>query len=431
MPTAPTKPLIVISYAREDEPEKPAEGEAKWLSFVTGYLRPAIKHGAVDLWLDRLMPGGADWEREIEQKLRVCDIFILLVSRHSLSSDYVVDKEIAIIRERQAKGEPVHFYPLVLTPTPKIALELVRDKNLRPRDDKPLSDYPPHERYRQMNEAADEIAAIAAGVVARGKSGPPVSPAENLPAGLVQLAMPDDVSSAIAKITDRASLEAWLRKQPRETAVTIAARAALRVAPLVGKASREIDHVIGATFRATALSLAAGKNSARASELRAALAPFADVDDAAALAVDDAFVAAFAADIAAAAFAAASAVAYASFVAFATALDAAGSDALWHEVRFDADAASRDSSRAMADRPLWSKGQPNWVADHWAKLQAALSKGQDWDVWIAWYNDRLRGVSRGEAYDLVFATVPDAEWDKGSASANAWIKAHLPPLASV
>ena len=170
MPTEPKKPLIVISYAHADEPEKPAEGEVKWLSFVTGYLRPAIKHGAVDLWIDRLMPGGADWEREIEQKLRACDIFILLVSRHSLSSDYVVDKEIAIIRERQAKGEDVHFYPLVLTPTPKIALDLVRDKNLRPRDGKPLSDYSINERYRHMNEAADEIAGIATEIAGRAKA---------------------------------------------------------------------------------------------------------------------------------------------------------------------------------------------------------------------------------------------------------------------
>jgi hypothetical protein len=87
MPTDPKKPLIVISYAHADEPEHPAEGEVKWLSFVTGYLRPAIKQGAIELWIDRLMPGGVDWEREIGQKLRACSIFILLVSRHSLSSD--------------------------------------------------------------------------------------------------------------------------------------------------------------------------------------------------------------------------------------------------------------------------------------------------------------------------------------------------------
>ena len=82
MPNEFGKPLIVISYAHADEPEHPAADEVKWLSFVTGYLRPAIKSGAVDLWLDRHMPGGADWEPQIEQKLRMCDIFVLLVSRH-------------------------------------------------------------------------------------------------------------------------------------------------------------------------------------------------------------------------------------------------------------------------------------------------------------------------------------------------------------
>jgi hypothetical protein len=167
MPTESKKPLILISYAHADEPEHPAEGEVRWLSFVTGYLRPAIKHGAVDLWVDRVMAGGADWEREIEKQLRACDIFILLVSPHSLSSDYVVDKEIPIIRDRQAKGDDVYFYPLILKPTPKIALDLVRDKNLRPRDGKPFSDYPIGERDQRMSEAADEIAEIAATISMR------------------------------------------------------------------------------------------------------------------------------------------------------------------------------------------------------------------------------------------------------------------------
>src|SRR5271165_454984 len=167
MPTEPHKPIIFISYAHADEPERPAEGEIKWLSFVTGYLRPAVKHGAVDIWVDRLMRGGDSVDPEIERKLRACDIFILLVTRHSLSSDYIVDKEIAVIRERQAKGEAVHFYPLVLTPTPKAGLDVVRDKNLRPPDGKPLSSYREYERWEKMNEAADEIAAIAAEIAGR------------------------------------------------------------------------------------------------------------------------------------------------------------------------------------------------------------------------------------------------------------------------
>src|SRR4051812_33804245 len=98
---ASSKPVIFISYAHADEPDKPAEGEIQWLSLVRRYLQPAVKDGIFTLWVDRKMMGGADWDPEIDQKLRACDIFILLVSANSMASDYIVDKEIAIIRERQ------------------------------------------------------------------------------------------------------------------------------------------------------------------------------------------------------------------------------------------------------------------------------------------------------------------------------------------
>ena len=74
-----------------------------------------------------------------------------------MSSDYVVDKEIAIIRERQAKGEDVHFYPLLLTPTPESRSTSCVDKNLRPRDGKPFSSYSPTTALQHMSDAADEI----------------------------------------------------------------------------------------------------------------------------------------------------------------------------------------------------------------------------------------------------------------------------------
>jgi hypothetical protein len=155
------KPLIFISYSHKDEPEHPRDGEIQWLSFVRTYLQPAVKHGIVELWVDRDIAGGADWNFEIEENLRACDIFILLVSANSMASDYIVDREIAIVRDRQALGDNVHFYPLLLTPTPNAGLAKVRDMGLRPRDAKPLSGYSPHDRAQHMSDIADEIAEFA------------------------------------------------------------------------------------------------------------------------------------------------------------------------------------------------------------------------------------------------------------------------------
>jgi hypothetical protein len=446
MPTEPYKPIIFISYAHADEPEKPAADEIKWLSFVTGYLRPAVKHGAVDIWVDRLMPGGADWEREIGAKLRACDIFVLLVSHHSLSSDYIVDREIAIIRERQANGEDVHFYPLLLTPTPKIALDVVRDKNLRPRDGKPFFDYSLNDRYQRMSEAADEIAAIA-GEIAAHK--------------IAQKAHAEDQRRAIARIKDRVSLKEWLEGQNCEVAVTIAARSALRTAPLAVRAlpnqsgAKKLDTIAALAsevFRAAALARVAAKYSARASDLRLSSLAATDAvratpDYRAAVAAaavqsapDDQPVAiptaaalsraaAASASAAAAAWANANADANAAIAAVDAAVSAAavGSDAAaWEEVRLDAATFARLGANRLADSPLWSGRAPDWARDDWARLQGALPRGEDWEVWKEWYEERLRGGSHGEAHEVAFASVPLDVWDKGPAAANRWIREHLP-----
>src|SRR5271170_3442837 len=158
------RPIVFVSYAHRDEPDTPASDE---VTFVLSFLRPAVKHGVFEFWVDRHMRGGVDWDPEVEKKLRECDVFILLVSRHSMASDYIVDKEISIIRERQRDGDDVHFYPLLLTDTPEIGLAKVKDKNLRPRDAQPFSSFHWNERERHMSEAADEIAKIAEEVAAR------------------------------------------------------------------------------------------------------------------------------------------------------------------------------------------------------------------------------------------------------------------------
>jgi hypothetical protein len=421
---------LTIPGSRPSSPE-----EIQWLTFVTGYLRPALKHGAVEIWIDRLMKGGEDWDQEIERKLRACDIFILLCSRHSLSSDYVVDKEIAIIRERQVNGENVHFYPLLLTPTPKIALELVRDKNLRPRDAKPFSAFSLHERYEKMTEAADEIAEIA-GEIAETK----------LKAALLKAGGGGSTGGNF-EVTDWKSLQTWLQGQSREVAVAVAARAALRVAPLVGearptrnstKAAGQFADLTSGVFRSVALARTAARYPARANELRPAAAHAhtaastnanTNTTDALALAaayaVGAAALAVRVVRVTAAADAAAEAVKFAADSA-SSAFGPTTTDAGWSEIRADIMSVLSNGVGVVVDQPLWSAEIPIWASTAWTELKSSLPPRGNWDVWTEWYQRRLDGGSRGEPYELLFATVPLDVWEKGPSAANAWIREHLP-----
>jgi hypothetical protein len=64
------KPLVFISYAQLDEPDNPGPGEVRWLTFVMDFLRPGVKGRKFGVWIDRVMPGCADWNSEIEHRAR-------------------------------------------------------------------------------------------------------------------------------------------------------------------------------------------------------------------------------------------------------------------------------------------------------------------------------------------------------------------------
>jgi len=309
----------------------------------------------------------------------------------------------------------------------------VRDKNLRPRDGKPFSGYSINERYQHMSDAADEIVEIAERMSVRNSFGAVRG------AGLRE---PE------AKVKDAYSLRVWLDGQSTEVAITIAARAALRTLPLAVRSARKRPNVEEAgkfaastivSFRAGAIAHVVAKYPARASEFRelAAAAPgaIATAFPAAQASAAAVLTACVASSLSGGGDATVRTVLNAvDFAASASVLDAAAAgtggsvaqSAAWEEVRSDIAAFQNLGANALAELPLWSRGAPEWAEDAWAALQAALPRGADWEVWIEWYEERLRGGSRGETYEVIFASVPPDVWEKGPAAANAWIRGHLP-----
>ena len=108
------------------------------------------------------MRGGDDWDpRDRTQAAHLRHLHPARLASFDRRSDYVVDREIAIVRERQAKGETSVLPAVADADAEDAGLNLVRDTNLRPREAKPFSDYSINDRYRHMADAADEVADIA------------------------------------------------------------------------------------------------------------------------------------------------------------------------------------------------------------------------------------------------------------------------------
>jgi hypothetical protein len=95
---------IFCCYAHEDE---------ALLNKLKTHLRPLQRQGLIDVWHDRDISAGTEWEREINEHLDTAQIILLLVSPDFMNSDYCYGKEMKRALERHERGD-VHAIPVIL-----------------------------------------------------------------------------------------------------------------------------------------------------------------------------------------------------------------------------------------------------------------------------------------------------------------------------
>ncbi|MCC5993973.1 MAG: toll/interleukin-1 receptor domain-containing protein [Rhodobacteraceae bacterium] len=162
-----TTPKVFISYAHLDEPE--GRDEVKWRTYVECHLRPLQKTAQVTFWSDDNLRGSQDWQARILAEIDSCDIFVLLVSPHSLGSDFITKTEVPRILDRQRRNSSTEvpaFYPILITPSGGLdGFRWLRTPNMRPKGRKALSQYEhtegKNERDTVMARIVDDLAKLA------------------------------------------------------------------------------------------------------------------------------------------------------------------------------------------------------------------------------------------------------------------------------
>jgi hypothetical protein len=259
----------------------------------------------------------------------------------------------------------------------------------------------------------------------------------------------------VVEFSKREELERWLEGKPREWAVVIAARAALRVVPLLatvfgprgGELEKAGRDIILPVFRGVAASWVAGTWPSYGTDLDAYAAYTTSALEtrsyppaaAEATAAADAAYATAAADTALRTEAACAAAEYAAKAeAWAGMLndnvrkaDDRGAG-VWAAISADATALEAEGGfkelpTDLAIKELWPTGIPTWAKRNWTKLRSALLKAnEDWDVWTDWYEARLYGISAGflpkASLEIARVTIEEKVWEQGPKVVNAHIK---------
>src|SRR5580700_9435942 len=95
---------IFFCYAHEDE---------ALLNKLQTQLKPLQRQHLIDIWHDRDITAGAEWEKEISEQLNSAQIILLMISPDFMASDYCYSIEMKRALERHQRKE-ARVIPIIL-----------------------------------------------------------------------------------------------------------------------------------------------------------------------------------------------------------------------------------------------------------------------------------------------------------------------------
>ena len=143
------KSQVFISYSHKDEGIK---------EYLEEHLSVLSKQEKLCFWSDKQIELGDEWSHEITKELDEASVAILLLSRHFLSSNFIMDNEVPLFLEKREKGE-LEILFLMLSPCAWREVSWIEMLQGFPRDNYPLSGMNSHEQDEALVEFALNVQA--------------------------------------------------------------------------------------------------------------------------------------------------------------------------------------------------------------------------------------------------------------------------------
>lgn len=113
-----------------------AKPDYQLLIRLKNHLITLQRQELIEVWYDRDINAGAEWEQEIASHLNTADLILLLISPYFMASDYCFSVEMMRAIERHERGEAV-VIPIMLRPVDTEGAPFDKLQKL-PRDSKPV-----------------------------------------------------------------------------------------------------------------------------------------------------------------------------------------------------------------------------------------------------------------------------------------------------